>query len=262
MPGSARGHYRPPARSWLTPNRRGLPETRMPRQPARGRDPWTEANRSGETQSADPASQGRTPQMERREAPALSKRQRGLRKTGAPRGAPFPSDCRGGETCPRQSGGWKAASPGPRIIRAAERWLTLFCRPRESGDPVLRSKSADYWMPACAGMTPRRGTLRLASPFLMHPRHHERTIHGHYHRPFAARGRTHRRRSHPAHAAAAQLHRRHLSDRDRSAWPEYYPLAARTGLRPADERGLEGAPIHIQRISESWRNANPPAPSS
>src|SRR6185503_19225261 len=39
MPGSARGHYRPPARSWLTPNRRGLPETRTTRPPARGRDP-------------------------------------------------------------------------------------------------------------------------------------------------------------------------------------------------------------------------------
>src|SRR5690348_15398554 len=59
-------------------------------------------------ESADPASQGRTPPMERREAPALSKRQRGLRKTGAPRGAPFPSACRGGETCPCESGGWKA----------------------------------------------------------------------------------------------------------------------------------------------------------
>src|SRR6185312_11163697 len=31
------------------------------------------AKRSGETQSADPASEGRTPPMERREAPALSK---------------------------------------------------------------------------------------------------------------------------------------------------------------------------------------------
>src|SRR5690242_19319850 len=55
-------------------------------------------------ESAGLVSQGRTPPMERREAPALSKRQRGLRKTGAPRGAPFPSDCRGGETCPRERG--------------------------------------------------------------------------------------------------------------------------------------------------------------
>jgi len=70
------------------------------------------AKRSGETQSADPASQGRTPPMERREAPALSKRQRGLRKTGAPRGAPFPSNCRGGETCPAKAGDGRRPARG------------------------------------------------------------------------------------------------------------------------------------------------------
>src|SRR6185437_15463229 len=111
-----------------------------PKHGRRGRPQGVATRAEGQSkrgdESADPASQGRTPPMERREAPALSKRQRGLRKTGAPRGAPFPSDCRGGETCPRESGGWKAACPGPRIIRAAERWLTLFRRPRESGDPV------------------------------------------------------------------------------------------------------------------------------
>src|SRR6185503_17703262 len=80
-------------------------------------------------ESAGLVSQGRTPPMERREAPALSKRQRGLRKTDAPRGAPFPSDCRGGETCPAK-GGWKAACPGPRIIRAIARaFISASSRP-------------------------------------------------------------------------------------------------------------------------------------
>src|SRR6185437_3125218 len=141
MPGSARGHYRPPARSWLTPNRRGLPETWTPRPPARGRDPWTEAGRSGATK-ARIRHRRRTPPMERREAPALSKRQRGLRKTGAPRGAPFPSDWRGGETCPRErgmEGGLPGASNNTGGGALAEGCLTIEDDERRRAGQYFRS---------------------------------------------------------------------------------------------------------------------------
>ena len=52
-------------------------------------------------------------------------------------------------------------STGSRIceggtVRFFRSFLTLGCRPRESGDPVNASLSRDpgYWIPAFAGMTP------------------------------------------------------------------------------------------------------------
>src|SRR6185503_289749 len=154
------------------------------------------ARRSGETQSADPASQGRTPPMERREAPALSKRQRGLRKTGAPRGAPFPSNWRGGETCPRErgmEGGLPGASNNTGGGALAKGCLTIEDGERRAGEqhfPLIpaqagiqgsktRGSQQRLWVPACAGTSGGEGrATRINTPLFA-------AIAACYHRPSA-----------------------------------------------------------------------------
>src|SRR6476646_6945060 len=120
MSGSARGHYRPPARSWLTPNRRGLPKTWTPRPPARGHAPCRRPS-----EAARRKARTRHRKEERRQWSAE-------RRPRCPKGsADYARLVRlealhsprivGGEKLAPAKGGWKAAYPGPRIIRAAER---------------------------------------------------------------------------------------------------------------------------------------------
>ena len=196
MPGSARGHYRPPARSWLTPNRRGLPETWTPRPPARGRDPWTEAGRSGETKA-----RARHRKEERRQWSAE-------RRPRCPKGsADYARLVRlealhsprivGGRNLPPRKRGMEGGLPGASNNTGggalAEGCLTIEDGERRAGEqhfPLIpaqagiqgsktRGSRRRLWVPACAGTSGGEGrATRINIPLFA-------AIAACYHRPSA-----------------------------------------------------------------------------
>src|SRR6185503_6281134 len=152
----ARGHYRPPARSWLTPNRRGLPETRMPRPPARGRDPCRRQSEAARRKARTRHRKEERRQWSAERRPRCPKGSADYARLVRLEALHSPRIVEGEKLAPPKrgmEGGLPGASNNTGGGALAN---SLLSSPRKRG-PILRSKSADYWMPAVAGMTPRRG---------------------------------------------------------------------------------------------------------